>query len=301
LNLKCEKVVSKCGFKFNLYRYTSACRAGYRRALFWWDPDQCFACPAGRFNQDDAVDQDGCAACDPGSFAPHAASTRCHLCPSSQFADKAGMDTCDVCTDLSGGDMITVSSGSSSRRQCLCPKGTWVNSGDIAAAVSPNASDATSSTSSIWVTSRPDYVTTAAMIAAGTSGVDEEAKVFDDDLGAQSELAVVLPIVFFNGTIERAALADGMRCAMHDPVKCAVAMAAAVTATSKDVSGLLGNGVCNPSANVRECGWDCGDCCRGSCLTRASRTVAGLDATNACPPVGLALFTTLIWHFSNLG
>jgi hypothetical protein len=119
LNLKCEKVVSKCGFKFNLYRYTSACRAGYRRALFWWDPDQCFACPAGRFNQDDAVDQDGCAACDPGSFAPHAASTRCHLCPSSQFADKAGMDTCDVCTDLSGGDMITVSSGSSSRRQCL--------------------------------------------------------------------------------------------------------------------------------------------------------------------------------------
>ena len=124
---------------------TSACRAGYRRASFWWDPDQCFPCPAGRFNQDDAVDQEGCAPCDPGSFAPHAASTRCHLCPSSQFADKSGMDTCDVCADLSGGGMMTVSSGSSSRRQCLCPQGTWVNSGDIAAVSRARSNSSSSS------------------------------------------------------------------------------------------------------------------------------------------------------------
>ena len=159
-----------------------------------------------------------------------------------------------------------------------------MNSGDIAAV---SRARSNSSSSSIWLdTSRPDFITTATMIAEGTSGVNEEAKVFDDDLSAQTELAVVLPTVSFNGTIEPARLADGMRCAMHDPVKCRVAMAsaAAATTTGTDVSGLLGNGVCNPSANVLECGWDCGDCCRDSCLTQASRTVAGLDATNACPP-----------------
>ena len=47
------------------------------------------------------------------------------------------------------------------------------------------------------------------MIAAATSGVNDETRVFEVDLGAQSELAVVLPIVLFNGTVERAALAAG--------------------------------------------------------------------------------------------
>ena len=93
------------------------------------------------------------------------------------------------------------------------------------------------------------------MISAGTSGASDETRVFNEDLGAQTELAVVIPTVSFDGTAGRPNLGAGVRCVMHDPVKCAATMA---TASGKDVSGLLGNGVCNPSANVRECGWDCG-------------------------------------------
>jgi hypothetical protein len=135
----------------------------------------------------DTIDQDGCAPCDPGSFAPHPASTECGLCPSSQFADKPGMDKCDSCADLSGAGMITTVFGASTRQQCMCPSGTWVNAGEVAAA-SPNAT-------SIWLTERPDFITTMDMIAQGTSDAETEMDLWNDDLGTQTELAVVLPTV----------------------------------------------------------------------------------------------------------
>ena len=123
----------------------SACRAGYRRASFWWDPDQCMPCPAGRFNQEDAIDQDGCAPCDAGSYAPHAASTQCHMCPSSTFSDKPGAGSCDTCADIAGNAMVTVSAGASTRRQCLCPKGSWVDAANLA-----NTAFNRRNASSIW-------------------------------------------------------------------------------------------------------------------------------------------------------
>ena len=64
----------------------------------------------------------------------------------------------------------------------------------------------------------------------------------------------------------------------------AAAASAALIASSSLQSKVLGNGICNTAANVRACGWDCGDCCRGSCLSQAERAGAGLDVVRACLP-----------------
>jgi hypothetical protein len=53
----------------------------------------------------------------------------------------------------------------------------------------------------------------------------------------------------------------------------------------------LADGVCNPALNVPECGWDCGDCCKGSCLSTAIRgsvrddlPVFSWSTATDCPP-----------------
>lgn len=236
------------------------CAPGHRYMDWWWDTSRCFACSPGWFNQVGQFDQTSCKECPPGEITANAGQTECAKCPAGSFQPGYGESECLPCFDGAGLAIETEQLGSSSLQQCVCPVGYWTDYAETSASELWSKYKATDQTKSYFTTETSG---TSASYEDGSLHVDivshtEFADVGNDAIVPQDGDGNYVSLKDPNG--------DAMKCVGHVKQTCAALITAGLSETS------LGNGVCNPALNVPECGWDCGDCCRQSCLPTTVRS-----------------------------
>ena len=254
---------------------TTRCAPGHRYMDWWWDTNRCFACPKGWFNQLGQFDQQSCKECIPGQIAAITGLTECSQCPTGSFQPSYGSSECLTCYDGQGLEIQTAQGGSSNLEQCVCPIGYWTDTIET-------------STSELWSKylesdASESYYTTE---TSGTTTLFEEGSIHIDIL-SHSEFADVGndAIVPQNADNEYVSLVDrngdDVKCVGHINQTCSALMTKAGLLSDK-----IGDGVCNAALNVPECGWDCGDCCRQSCLPQTVRSTLTWSATSDCDEGG---------------
>jgi len=251
------------------------CAPGYRYMDWWWDTSRCFACPPGWYNQVGQFDQTSCKECSPGEITANAGETECAKCPAGSFQPGYGESACLTCYDGAGLEIETEQIGSSRLQQCVCPAGYWTDYAETSSSELWSLYKANDQTKSYFTTETSG---TSDSYEAGSIHIDILSHTEFTDVGND---AIVPQDADGNYVSLKDPNGDDMKCVGHVKQQCAALIAVGLSENS------LGDGVCNPALNVPECGWDCGDCCRQSCLPTTVRSnLPGWSSITECSDGG---------------
>jgi hypothetical protein len=251
------------------------CAPGYRYMDWWWDTSRCFACPPGWYNQVGQFDQTSCKECSPGEITANAGETECAKCPAGSFQPGYGESACLTCYDGAGLEIGTEQIGSSRLQQCVCPAGYWTDYAETSSSELWSLYKANDQTKSYFTTETSG---TSDSYEAGSIHIDILSHTEFTDVGND---AIVPQDADGNYVSLKDPNGDDMKCVGHVKQQCAALIAVGLSENS------LGDGVCNPALNVPECGWDCGDCCRQSCLPTTVRSnLPGWSSITECSDGG---------------